>query len=78
MPTKKSESTPEAPKQEAPKAEAPKKVETPKVEPPKVEEPKEDTSANAVVSHLSPSSPTNPEVIETVTRKGNTITTSKG
>ena len=57
------------------------KVETPKVEAPKVETPKavEDTSANAVVSRLSPEPNTETaQRIEITTRKGNTITTSKG
>ena len=56
-------------------------VETPKVEAPKVETPKavEDTSANAVVSRLSPEPNTDtPQKIEYKTRKGNTISTSKG
>ena len=57
------------------------KIETPKVEAPKVETPKavEDTSANAVVSRLSPEPNTDtPQKIEYKTRKGNTISTSKG
>ena len=57
------------------------KVETPKVEAPKVETPKavEDTSANSVVSRLSPEPNTDtPQKIEYKTRKGNTISTSKG
>ena len=57
------------------------KVEKPKVEVPKIETPKavEDTSANAVVSKLSPEPNTDaPQKIEYKTRKGNTISTSKG
>ena len=57
------------------------KVEEPKVEAPKVETPKavEDTSANAVVSRHSPEPNTHsPQKIEYKTRKGNTISTSKG
>jgi len=60
--------------------------ETPKVEKPKVQEPKvktpkavEDTSANAVVSRLSPEPNTDtPQKVEYKTRKGNKIVTSKG
>tara|TARA_R100000654_G_scaffold17542_1_gene36646 strand:+ start:166 stop:372 length:207 start_codon:yes stop_codon:yes gene_type:complete len=58
-----------------------KPVETPKVETPKVETPKavEDTSANAVVSRLSPEPNTDTsQKVEYKTRKGNTISTSKG
>jgi len=46
----------------------------------KVEKPKaEDTSANAVVSRLSPEPNTDtPQKVEYKTRKGNTISTSKG
>ena len=58
-----------------------KPVETPKVEKPKVEAPKavEDTSANAVVSRLSPEPNTDTsQKVEYKTRKGNTISTSKG
>ena len=57
------------------------KVEKPKVQAPKVKTPKavEDTSANAVVSRLSPEPNTDsPQKIEYKTRKGNTISTSKG
>ena len=73
MPTQKpSESTKpvEAPKVEKPKVQAP-KVETPKAV--------EDTSANAVVSRLSPEPNTDTsQKVEYKTRKGNTISTSKG
>ena len=57
------------------------KVEKPKVQSPKVETPKavEDTSANAVVSRLSPEPNTDsPQKVEYKTRKGNTISTFKG
>ena len=57
------------------------KVEKPKVQAPKVETPKavEDTSANAVVSRLSPEPNTDsPQKVEYKTRKGNKIVTSKG
>tara|TARA_B100000902_G_scaffold42852_1_gene50576 strand:+ start:282 stop:485 length:204 start_codon:yes stop_codon:yes gene_type:complete len=57
------------------------KTEKPKVQAPKVETPKavEDTSANAVVSRLSPEVNTDsPQKVEYKTRKGNTISTSKG
>ena len=67
-------------------SESTKPVETPKAEKPKVEAPKaiapkavEDTSANAVVSRLSPEPNTDTsQKIEYKTRKGNTISTSKG
>ena len=62
-------------------SETTKPVETPKAETPKVEAPKvvEDTSANAVVSSLSPEPNTDtPQKVEYKTRKGNTISTSKG
>ena len=67
-------------------SESTKPVETPKVEKPKVQSPKaiapkavEDTSANAVVSRLSPEPNTDtPQKVEYKTRKGNTISTSKG
>tara|TARA_R100000908_G_C3718125_1_gene122009 strand:- start:725 stop:928 length:204 start_codon:yes stop_codon:yes gene_type:complete len=60
---------------ETPKAEKP-KVQTPKVETPKAVE---DTSANAVVSRLSPEPYTDtPQKVEYKTRKGNKIVTSKG
>jgi len=62
-------------------SETTKPVETPKAETPKVEAPKvvEDTSANAVVSSLSPEpNPDTPQKVEYKTRKGNTISTSKG
>ena len=57
------------------------KTEKPKVQAPKVETPKavEDTSANAVVSRLSPEPNTDsPQKVEYKTRKGNKIVTSKG
>ena len=56
-------------------AETAKQIEAPKPKPAKVE----DTSANAVVSRLSPEANTETaQRIEITTRKGNTITTSKG
>tara|TARA_Y100001972_G_scaffold51629_1_gene63331 strand:- start:1272 stop:1463 length:192 start_codon:yes stop_codon:yes gene_type:complete len=51
-------------------------IETPK---PKAAKAIEDTSANAVVSRLSPEPNTDtPQKVEYKTRKGNTISTSKG
>tara|TARA_R100001443_G_scaffold7870_2_gene17195 strand:- start:134 stop:325 length:192 start_codon:yes stop_codon:yes gene_type:complete len=57
-------------------AETAKQIETPKPKPAKAVE---DTSANAVVSRLSPEVNTDsPQKVEYKTRKGNTISTSKG
>tara|TARA_R100001443_G_C3274567_1_gene158837 strand:- start:285 stop:476 length:192 start_codon:yes stop_codon:yes gene_type:complete len=51
-------------------------IETPK---PKAAKAIEDTSANAVVSRLSPEPNTDtPQKVEYKTRKGNTISTTKG
>ena len=56
-------------------AETAKQIEAPNPTPAKVE----DTSANSVVSRLSPEANTETaQRIEITTRKGNTITTSKG
>ena len=57
-------------------AETAEQIETPKPKPAKAVK---DTSANAVVSRLSPDPNTETaQRIEITTRKGNTITTSKG
>tara|TARA_R100000781_G_scaffold3563_1_gene4951 strand:- start:694 stop:906 length:213 start_codon:yes stop_codon:yes gene_type:complete len=64
-------------------AETAEQIKTPKPKPVKIETATpssvEDTSANAVVSRLSPEANTETaQRIEITTRKGNTITTSKG